>query len=205
MEQGRNCQLYLVSPPVAEPRILAEQLDEIMAGGQSRVAAFLLNLPGADEGTIRKAAEELQPVCAFHGLAFILKGNVELALLLDADGVHVEANAPIAQIHRLLGEERVLGVGCPASRDEAMQGGEAGASYIMFDAQTQCDLIRWWQQDVVLPCVAAGGITPDNCATFVQAGADFLAVGKGIWQHPQGALAAVQAFDAAITEALQKP
>lgn len=204
MEQGRNCQLYLVSPPTVEPRVFAEQLDEIMAAEQSRVAAFLLNLPGADEKTIRKAAEELQPVCAFHGVAFLLKDNVELTLLLDADGVHVEADAPLEQIRRVLGEERILGVGYPASRDAAMRAGEVGAAYVMFDAQTQRDLISWWQQDVVLPCVAAGGITPENCAPLVQAGADFLAVGGGIWQHPQGAVAAVQAFDAAITEALQK-
>lgn len=204
MEQGRNCQLYLVSPPVVEPRVFAEQLDEIMTAGQSRVAAFLLHLPGANEETIRKAAEELQPICAFHGVAFILKDNAELALLLDADGVHVEASAPLEQIHRLLGEERILGVGCPASRDEAMRAGEGGASYVMFDAQTQLDLIGWWQQDVVLPCIAAGGITPANCVPVIQAGADFLAVGKGIWQYPQGAVAAVQAFDSAITEALQK-
>lgn len=204
MEQGRNCQLYLVSPPTLEPRPFAEQLDEIMADGQSRVAAFLLNLPGADEEIIRKAAEELQPVCAFHGAAFLLKGNVELALLLDADGVHVEADAPLEQILHLLGEERILGVGCPASRDAAMRAGELGAAYVMFDAQTQRDLISWWQQDVVLPCVAAGGITPGNCSPLVQAGADFLAVGRGVWQHPQGAAAAVQAFNAAITEALQK-
>ena len=204
MEQGRNCQLYLVSPPTLEPRVFAEQLDEIMADGQSRVAAFLLNLPGADEETIRKAAEELQPVCAFHGVAFLLKDNVELALLLDADGVHVEADAPLEQIRSVLEEERILGVGCPASRDAAMRAGELGAAYVMFDAQTQRDLISWWQQDVVLPCVAAGGIIPGNCAPLVQAGADFLAVGRGIWQHPQGAVAAVQAFNAAITEAVQK-
>ena len=47
---------------------------------------------------------------------------------------------------------------------------------------------------MTVPCVAIGGITADNCAPLVEAGADFLAVCAGVWQHPEGPAAAVAQF-----------
>jgi thiamine-phosphate pyrophosphorylase len=54
---------------------------------------------------------------------------------------------------------------------------------------------------MTVPCVAIGGITPENCAPLVAAGADFLAVIAAIWDHPDGAAAAVRAFHSAIAAA----
>ena len=48
---------------------------------------------------------------------------------------------------------------------------------------------------MTVPCVVVGGITPDNCAPLVEAGADFLAVCAAVWQHPDGPAAAVRAFN----------
>jgi len=48
------------------------------------------------------------------------------------------------------------------------------------------------------PCVAIGGITADNCAPLVQAGADFLAVVGAVWGHPERPAAGVRAMNAAI-------
>jgi thiamine-phosphate pyrophosphorylase len=45
-----------------------------------------------------------------------------------------------------------------------------------------------------MPCVAIGGITPENGRALVEAGADFLAVSSGVWAHPDGPAAAVKAF-----------
>jgi thiamine-phosphate pyrophosphorylase len=57
---------------------------------------------------------------------------------------------------------------------------------------------------MTVPCVAIGGITPENCGPLVEAGADFLAVVSAVWGHPEGPDAAVRAFDAAIAEALER-
>jgi thiamine-phosphate pyrophosphorylase len=54
---------------------------------------------------------------------------------------------------------------------------------------------------MTVPCVAIGGITVDNCAPLIEAGADFLAVSAGIWQYPDGPAAAVAAFERVIDEA----
>ena len=48
---------------------------------------------------------------------------------------------------------------------------------------------------MTVPCVAIGGITVENCGPIVEAGADFLAVVTGVWNHPGGPAAAVTAFN----------
>ena len=63
----------------------------------------------------------------------------------------------------------------------------------------EIDILEWWQTFFELPCVAIGGITPDNCAPLVAAGADFLAVCGAVWNGDEAA--AVQAFHKAISSA----
>ena len=90
-----------------------------------------------------------------------------------------------------------------------MQAGEDGADYVAFgaffptatkDAATTAspDLLEWWQHLMEIPCVAIGGITLDNAAPLITAGADFLAVSAGVWQYKDGPVAAVKAFDALL-------
>jgi thiamine-phosphate pyrophosphorylase len=106
----------------------------------------------------------------------------------------------------------MLGVTCHASRDLAMQAGQDGADYVAFgaffptttkDASTRADpdVIAWWSELMELPCVAIGGITAENCAPLVRAGADFLAVVSAVWSHPDGPAAGVRAINQAIARA----
>ena len=60
------------------------------------------------------------------------------------------------------------------------------------------DLLAWWSDIAVVPAVAIGGITADNCAPLVRAGADFLAVVGAVWHHPAGPAAGVDALHQAI-------
>jgi thiamine-phosphate pyrophosphorylase len=88
-----------------------------------------------------------------------------------------------------------------------MQAGEAGADYVAFGAfyptrtktpptQADPDILDWWSQLFEIPCVAIGGITVENAAPLIEAGADFLAVSSGVWSHVDGPAAAVIAFNA---------
>ena len=56
-------------------------------------------------------------------------------------------------------------------------------------------MLRDWSETTVVPCCAIGGITQENCAPLVEAGADFLAVISAIWSHPNGPRAAVAEFN----------
>jgi thiamine-phosphate pyrophosphorylase len=63
------------------------------------------------------------------------------------------------------------------------------------------ETLAWWAQVMEVPCVAIGGITPENCAPLVKAGADFLAVVGAVWGHQEGAAAGVRAMLQAIAAA----
>ena len=60
------------------------------------------------------------------------------------------------------------------------------------------ELLTGWQADMIIPCVAIGGITAENARGLAAAGADFLAVSAGVWSHGDGPEAAVKAINAEI-------
>src|SRR5687767_5511842 len=196
-------QLYLISPP----RIgddFPDRLDAALGGGP--VAAFQLRLKGAADEEIVWAAERLIPVCAARETAFILNDRIDLARACGADGVHLgQSDGDPREARRLLGPAAQIGVTCHASRHLAMDAGEAGADYVAFGAffptrtketahRPDPSILGWWSRLFEIPCVAIGGIDPDNGAILVKAGADFLAVCSWIWDHERGPAAAVQAF-----------
>jgi thiamine-phosphate pyrophosphorylase len=66
------------------------------------------------------------------------------------------------------------------------------------------DMLEWWYHYTVLPCVAIGGMTPENCGPMVAAGADFIAAITAVWEHKQGPAKAVAQFNAAIKEGIKQ-
>jgi thiamine-phosphate pyrophosphorylase len=166
-----------------------------------------LRLKDADDPAIRHATRILKPIARARGVAFIMNDRPDLALELDCDGVHVgEEDATYAEARRLLGPDRIVGVTCSASRDRAIAAAEQGADYVAFGAffpsgtkaakhHAEAELIEWWAETMVVPCVAIGGITQQNCGPLVAAGADFLAVIGAVWSDPAGPRAAVRAFN----------
>jgi thiamine-phosphate pyrophosphorylase len=205
------CRLYLITPPHLDAAAFSFPLVAALEAGD--IAAVQLRLKDADDDAVRRAAAVLRPLVQQRGVAFILNDRPDLAAELECDGVHVgQGDAPYAEARRRLGDERIVGVTCHASRHLAIEAAEAGADYVAFgaffatttkDAPTSAplDLLSWWANMMTVPCVAIGGITPQNCPPLVEAGADFLAVSAGVWQHPDGPAAAVTAFAAEIAAA----
>lgn len=197
--------LYLISPldvGGAFPDRLARALDA------APVAAFQFRVKDVDQHAAAKLAEPLLRLCADREVAFIVNDSIALAKRLGADGVHLgQDDGSIEEARGELGKDAQIGVTCHASRHFAMEAGDGGADYVAFGAfyptttkETKhvagLDLLEWWQGIFEIPCVAIGGITPDNCAPLVKAGADFLAVSGAVWNGDEEA--AVRAFDAAI-------
>jgi thiamine-phosphate pyrophosphorylase len=110
----------------------------------------------------------------------------------------------VAASRAALGAERILGVSCGHSRDAAMIAGEAGADYVGFGdldrpaGQGVYDLLEWWSELFVLPCLAEAATTERDCAQLARAGADFVAVGGSVWSDPDGAAAAVRRLREAL-------
>ncbi len=201
-----RCRLYLISPEKMEhPTIFAEELRAALKGGD--VAAFQLRLKDVDDAAISRAADTLRPICQHHDVAFILNDRPDLAVKLDCDGVHVgQDDMPYAEARRIVGPDRQVGVTAKASRHLAMEAAEAGADYVAFGAfftsttkavttPAELDILEWWSNVMQVPCVAIGGITVDNAAPVIAAGADFLAVAGGVWNYKDGPEAAVRAFN----------
>ncbi len=201
------CRLYLITPPVLAPASFRDTLAAALDAGD--VAVVQLRLKDWVQDDLRRAIDVLRPVAQARGVAFLLNDRPDLAVASGCDGAHVgQDDTPVAQARAMLGDLS-LGVTCHASRDLAMTAGEAGADYVAFGAfypsstkapptVAEPDILTWWSELMELPCVAIGGITPENCGPLVEAGADFLAVSASVWSHPEGPAAAVRAFNARL-------
>lgn len=214
MSKTPEQRLYLITPPAIEPKAFAEDLKAALSAGD--VACLQLRLKDgeatASDNAFRRAAEVLMPICHEHDVAFLINDRPDLAVKLGADGVHVgQEDTPYAEARRILGEDLIVGVTCHNSRHLAMEAGEAGADYVAFGAfyptdtkqpktRAEPEILAWWSELMEIPCVAIGGITVENCAPLITAGADFLAVSAGVWRHPEGPAAAVKAFNRALAE-----
>lgn len=199
-------QLYLISPPQVDGEFPA-RLERALAAGP--VAAFQFRVKGLDQHEAARLAAPLQEICAAHDCAFIVNDSIALAKRLGADGVHLgQSDGSPGEAREALGREAQIGVTCHASRHLAMEAGEAGTDYVAFGSffpsetkasehRPDTDLLAWWSSVFEIPCVAIGGITPDNCAPLVAAGADFLAVSHAVWGADDPGVA-VEAFHRAI-------
>jgi len=204
------CQLYLISPPAIDDGF-ADLLAAALDAGP--VAAFQLRLKGIDDHRIAALAAPLVEICRARDVAFIVNDSIGLAKRLGADGVHLgQDDGDPRDAREQLGKTAQIGVTCHDSRHLAMEAGERGADYVAFGAfyptttktvEHVADpaLLGWWTTVFETPCVAIGGITADNAAPLVAAGADFLAVSSAVWGHPDGPAAGVRAFETVLGQA----
>jgi thiamine-phosphate pyrophosphorylase len=189
-----GCRLLLIGPPRLDPLPFAAALDAALAVGGS--VGFVLDL--AAVGAPSEGVRRLRRVCAERAVAFLVQDRVPAALEVGADGVHLGSGAAdVAAARAALGAERILGVSCGDSRDAAMVAGEAGADYVAFGRLEEApgpqvyDLLRWWSELFLLPCLAEVTATAADGALLARAGADFVAAGGSVWSDPEGAAAAV--------------
>jgi len=187
------CRLYLISPQEVGGDF-PERLSSVVR--EEVVAAFQLRVKDVPEHELARLAEPLQRICSDAGVAFIVNDSVSLAKRLGADGVHLgQQDGDVREARAALGPQAQIGVTCHDSRHLAMDAGEAGADYVAFGAfyptttkpshyRPDPSILSWWSSIFEIPCVAIGGITPQNAEPLVDAGADFLAVCQAIWLAP---------------------
>lgn len=202
-KRAEPCRLYLISPQEVGGAF-PERLKAALEGGP--VAAFQLRVKDVEEHQLARLAEPLQRLCADYDTAFIVNDSMALAKRIGADGVHLgQSDGAIGEARALLGPSAQIGRTCHDSRHLAMEAGEAGADYVAFGAfhptttkpshyRPHPSILTWWSALFEIPCVAIGGITPDNARPLIEAGADFLAVCQAVWGQEDPA-AAVRGFD----------
>lgn len=208
--------LYLITPPrIEDVPAFVDQFRAAIQGGD--VASLQIRLKKGDEidlAATREVAQAVKRICTAEHIALFINDSPQLARALQVDGVHLGMNdMDIADARDLLGPDMIIGATCKNSKHHAMIAGEAGADYVAFGAfyptQTKVEttpadpeILTWCQMFLTLPCVAIGGITLANAAPLLAAGADFLAVSSGVWDHPDGPAAAVAMFNRLIEESM---
>ena len=203
-----DAKLYLITPtPLVASEFAPQLTDALDAGG---VACVQLRLKDVSDDEISDACVILKPIAQSRGAAFILNDRPDLAADCGCDGVHIgQQDDSYQEARDRMGEDAIVGVTCHDSIHLAMQAGEQGADYVAFGAfhstETKAathhatpELITQWSEIATVPCVAIGGITPQNCRPLVEAGAEFIAVVSAIWNHSDGPAEAVRTFNAAM-------
>ena len=141
-----------------------------------------------DTGEMIRVCEIIQNLCRRHGAIFIVNDRVDVALAMDADGVHVgQKDMPATIARRLIGPHKILGVSA-GDGEKAKKAEVDGADYVgtgmIFPAGVKKDIgvargvavLREVSRAVQVPVVAIGGIDHGNATSCIEAGAASCAV-----------------------------
>jgi len=180
------------------PQGLPDAVEHAILGG---AVAIQYRSKQGNSGARRALALALQSVCRRHGVCLMINDDVELAREIGADGVHLgreDLPLPIAREH--LGPQAIIGVSCYNQPERALTAQRQGADYVAFgrffpsstkpQALTATPaMLAEVRPSLSVPVVVIGGITPENGASLLQAGADLLAVIHAVFgvDHPRTA------------------
>ena len=183
--------LYVLTP---EP---APSIDELEVKVASAITggAVVVQYRDKQSDRIRRVerAGALMAVCHAHHVPLIINDDVELAIAVEADGVHIgKDDASLESVRYSLGPQAIIGVSCYGSEARAIAAVEGGADYValgsFFSSKTKPQAMRCPKNVLVevtakvnIPVVAIGGITSDNAAELVSSGADLIAVINGVF------------------------
>jgi len=182
-----------VTPDRADSARLAVEVAAAVAGG-CRIVQY--RNKAADAALRRQQAALLAYFCKTSGVCFIINDDLQLALDLNADGVHLGGtDGDLALARQRLGADRLLGVSCYNDPARVRDAVAAGADYValgaMFPTRVKPDavrasveLLREVKAACPVPVATIGGITLDNATTLLEAGADMVAVISDLFDAP---------------------
>ncbi|MDD3352126.1 thiamine phosphate synthase [Zoogloea sp.] len=185
--------LYLVTPDWNDTEALLEALRILLP--EAPAVVQYRNKLAAPAHKATQARALLAP-CRAAGIPLLINDDLDLALAIDADGVHLgRDDGDLVRARRMLGPRRILGVSCYGEWARAEAGVAAGADYVAFGAlfpsptkpqapRATPDLLTRAKAGLGVPVAAIGGITLDNAPALIAAGADLLAVISDVFSAP---------------------
>ncbi|MGS0744096.1 thiamine phosphate synthase [Glaciimonas sp. GG7] len=190
--------LYIVTPDWDDTAQLLAVSEQALKGG---AALLQYRHKTADAALRQEQAEQLQALCRRYQRPFIINDHVALCLALDADGIHIGGtDASVAEVRANVGPDKIVGASCYGSMELAHQAVLSGASYVAFGGfypslvkkyavTTQPAILTMAKAEIALPNVAIGGMTAQNAAPLVAAGADMVAAISSVYlaQDPEAA------------------
>lgn len=170
----------------------AETVEQALLGG-ARIIQY------RDKSSYAKKrfsqASALKIMCDQYNAILIINDDIELALEVDADGIHIGINdITLTEARNKIGDKKIIGVSCYNKFELAEQAVAEGADYIAFGsffsssikpeaARAKPDLLLTAKQRFNIPVCAIGGITSDNANILIESGADMLAVISYIYDN----------------------
>jgi thiamine-phosphate pyrophosphorylase len=191
--------LYAITPDMSDTETLCSAVSSVLSGG-CRVLQYRDKISSASEKPRRAA--KLQTMCVNAGAVLIINDDWDLALTVNAHGVHLGCgDGDIRAARKALGAEAIIGASCYGDLALAAQAVDDGASYIAFGAvfssSTKPDavhvplsLIDQARALFSMPICAIGGITLANAPSVIEAGADMVAVITDLFSAPDIAVQA---------------
>lgn len=193
--------LYAVTPDEPDTGILVAKVGAALAGGAKLVQYRNKTATAA----LRSAqAAALQALCRRYRAPLIINDHLELALEIDADGLHLGGeDGSIGTARAALGPRKILGASCYNSLDKAVRAWREGADYVAFGSffasgvkpgavRAPLGLLADAKREIPVPLVAIGGITVQNAPQLIAAGADAVAVISAIFAATEVEAAAKQ-------------
>ncbi|GFP25081.1 thiamine-phosphate pyrophosphorylase [Candidatus Hakubella thermalkaliphila] len=181
-----NLDLYLITTEV--PQMGRSHIDVARAGIAGGASVIQFREKGKDNQTIYEIACKIRELTRKAGIPFIVNDRVDIALAVDADGVHVgQKDMPAAAVSSLIGKVKIVGASV-SSIEEAVRAEREGASYLgvgpIFPTPSKsdagepigCEMLAQIRKSVSIPLVAIGGINLNNVEDVFKAGADGIAV-----------------------------
>lgn len=189
----QQLRLYAVTDSSRLPGVtLAQQVEGVLKGGATMVQLREKHL--SHEQFLAEALE-IKALCRDYGVPFLINDDVDLALEVDADGVHVgQEDMEAGRARQRLGKDKIIGVSAH-NVTEALRAQAAGADYLgagaVFPTGTKGDVttlsyksLRDICRSVSIPVVAIGGIGPDNISTLAGSGIRGVAVVSALFAQP---------------------
>ena len=182
--------LYAVTPELADSAALLGKVDAALRGG-ARVIQY--RNKSSEELLRRSQAVGIAYLCRIWNALFIVNDSVDLAREIDADGVHLgKEDGDIMAARAMLGPGKLIGVSCYNEIGRARAAVSQGADYVAFGSffssatkpealRAGLELLQDAASEIALPVVAIGGITVDNAAGAIAAGADAVAVIRSLF------------------------
>jgi len=175
-------------------RSLEDVVGEALHGG---VRAVQLREKDLSSKELYETAYELRRLTARYGAKLFINDRVDVALAVEADGVHVGASSlPIYKVRKLLGERKLIGVSCH-NQVQAITAQELGADFITcgpifftpskaaYGDPVGLELLQTIAEMLQIPVFALGGIKPENCRQAISSGAHGIALISAILSAPE--------------------
>lgn len=185
--------LYAITPNGLETADLIRMMRLALSGG-ARVVQYRNKI--ADAALKLQQAQALRQLVREFDATYIVNDDVELALQAEADGVHLGGgDGSVIAARALLGGGKFIGVSCYNRPELAHEAVRQGADYVAFGAffpsgvkpdaaRADVQLLQTARRELNVPIVVIGGITQQNGAALIEAGADALAVISALWDAP---------------------